>query len=164
MKQSIQKGERNRAPNGARKHFTASVWILSSGKPKKMLLVHHKKYNLWLQPGGHVEEFENPIETAVREVKEETGLDIGFLFDEIKTIDHDGSLIPSPDFIIEEAIPAHGEEPKHYHTDLMYVVNVDEQELKPNKHESQEAGWFTKEEILDLPTHKDTKVIVEKLM
>ena len=37
------------------KHFVASVWIISSGSPKKVLLVHHKKFNKWLQPGGHVE-------------------------------------------------------------------------------------------------------------
>lgn len=69
------------------KHFCGSVWVLSKGKPTKMLLVHHKKLGKWLQPGGHIEPTENPVETAVRELKEETGIDISFLLDEIDVID-----------------------------------------------------------------------------
>jgi len=58
------------------KHFTASCWITSTGKPKKILLIHHKKLGRWLQPGGHIEKFENPVVAAIREVREETGLEI----------------------------------------------------------------------------------------
>ncbi|MGD2169939.1 MAG: NUDIX domain-containing protein [Chlamydiota bacterium] len=38
---------------------------------KKILLVHHKKANLWLPPGGHVEKNEHPQQTVVREMEEE---------------------------------------------------------------------------------------------
>ena len=38
--------------------------------------MHHKKLDVWLYPGGHVEDTETPDEALVREVKEETGLDI----------------------------------------------------------------------------------------
>lgn len=38
---------------------------------KKLLLVHHKKANLWLPPGGHVEVNEHPTQTVMREMKEE---------------------------------------------------------------------------------------------
>lgn len=146
------------------KQFTASVWILSNSNPKKMLLIHHKKLGKWQQPGGHIEQFENPIDAAVREVKEEAGIDINFLFGQIQIVDEDGSLLPAPKFLMEQTIPAYGEEPKHYHLDIQYVVEVDQQEIKPSRDESQEFGWFTKEEIAKLPTHADTKVIVEKLM
>lgn len=37
----------------------------------KILLVHHKKANLWLPPGGHVEWNEHPKETVAREMQEE---------------------------------------------------------------------------------------------
>lgn len=146
------------------KHFTASVWILSSGHPKKMLLVHHKKLNKWLQPGGHVDSHENPVETAVREVLEETGLDISFLLDQIEIVDKDGSFLPLPKFLMIQTIPEHEDQPKHFHLDIQYVVEIDEQKLKPSEHESQDTGWFTKEEILKLPIHQDTKEVVRKLM
>ena len=42
----------------------------------ELLMVYNKKLDKWLQPGGHIEQGESPIETAIREVKEETGIDI----------------------------------------------------------------------------------------
>lgn len=154
------------------KQFTASVWILTrsagsrQGKstPLKMLLVHHKKFNKWLQPGGHIERYENPIEAAVREVREETGLDIGFLMEQVRIIDHEGTFIPTPKYIMEQTIPAYGQEPLHYHIDVQYVIEVDEQELKHREEESHDIGWFSREEILKLPIHEDTRVVVEELM
>ncbi len=59
--------------NNAIKHFTASALIIDNDK---VLLVFHKKFNVWLYPGGHVEKNENPDETLLREVKEETGLEV----------------------------------------------------------------------------------------
>lgn len=44
----------------------------------KMLLVkqHHEGKDIWMVPGGGIEDGENAAQAAVREVKEETGLDI----------------------------------------------------------------------------------------
>lgn len=151
----VQKGE---------KHFTASCWITSTGKPKKILLIHHKKLKRWMQPGGHIEKFENPVDAAKREVKEETGLDISFLADGIKVVDPEGTFLPTPDFIMEQAIPAYGEQPLHYHLDINYVVSVPEQEIKRAIKESHAIGWFTKNEALKLNIHEDTKMIIKKLL
>lgn len=41
-----------------------------------VLLMYNKKLNKWLQPGGHIEGFEEPHETAIRETFEETGINI----------------------------------------------------------------------------------------
>lgn len=51
--------------------FTASVYVVRDGK---VLLHKHKKLGIWLPPGGHIELDEDPNQTAVREVAEETGL------------------------------------------------------------------------------------------
>lgn len=146
------------------KHYTASVWILTKSTPPKMLLVHHKKFNKWMQPGGHIEWNENPVEAAVRETVEETGIDIGFLLEKIELVDEEGKFIPVPDFIMEQRIESHKDEPLHYHIDFEYVVKVDEQELKLSARESHNIGWFTKEEVLKLPVHEDTKVVVKNIM
>ena len=42
----------------------------------QVLLVHHQKGEYWSFPKGHPEEGEEPLDTAVRELKEETGLEI----------------------------------------------------------------------------------------
>lgn len=46
---------------------------------KKVLLVYEKDRNFWGFPKGHIEKNETEIETAIREVKEEVGLDIEIL-------------------------------------------------------------------------------------
>ena len=53
-------------------HFTASALVVSADE-KQVVMLHHKKLNKWLQPGGHAdgESFAN---VALKEVEEETGL------------------------------------------------------------------------------------------
>ena len=53
--------------------FTVSVYVVHENK---VLLHIHKVLGIWLPPGGHIELDEDPNEAAVREAKEETGLDI----------------------------------------------------------------------------------------
>lgn len=67
------------------RQYCASAYTIDF-KNKKVLLVYNKKLNKWLQPGGHIEYNELPTETAIRETKEETGIDIqivGTSFDDI---------------------------------------------------------------------------------
>ena len=45
-------------------------------KEGKLLVLHRKKPDVWELPGGRIEYGEHPIETAIREVKEETNLDV----------------------------------------------------------------------------------------
>jgi 8-oxo-dGTP diphosphatase len=40
---------------------------------QSILLVDHKKAQLWLPPGGHVEPGEHPRDTVMREIREELG-------------------------------------------------------------------------------------------
>ncbi|OGF21577.1 hypothetical protein A2Y83_01300 [Candidatus Falkowbacteria bacterium RBG_13_39_14] len=43
---------------------------------EKVLLCHRTEYNFWALPGGGLEKGETPWEGVIREVKEETGLDV----------------------------------------------------------------------------------------
>ena len=54
-------------------HVTCSSWIVDQ-KMERALLIHNKKFDKWLQPGGHMEEGENVLEAALREGIEETGV------------------------------------------------------------------------------------------
>ena len=40
----------------------------------KVLVIHHKRLGVWLPPGGELQAGETPLEAAVRELEEETGL------------------------------------------------------------------------------------------
>ena len=52
----------------------ASCYVVDFEK-KELLMIYNKKLGKWLQPGGHIEGDETPLDTAKREVKEETGIE-----------------------------------------------------------------------------------------
>ena len=51
--------------------YVTTTYVVHQGK---VLLVFHKKLQLWLPPGGHINKEETPDDCAIREVWEETGL------------------------------------------------------------------------------------------
>lgn len=146
------------------KHLTASILVVSRELPKKILLVHHKKYDLWIQPGGHVEQFENPIEAVVRETKEEAGIDVSFLLRKIEKIDELADFLPLPDFFLEESIPLHKNTPAHFHLDMLYKVELPLQEVQMAEKELHDIGWFSLEEADKMPMFENTKVIIRKIL
>lgn len=97
-------------------HLTASALIVDH-EQRRLGLIRHKKIGLWLQPGGHFEvatpdrggEFEEPIEAALREAREETGL---------HTLKPWGEALFDIDI---HTIAAHANEPAHLHHDLRFV-------------------------------------------
>ncbi len=58
--------------------FCVEVFIV---RKNKVLLRIHDKLDIWLSVGGHIELSEDPNEAAIREVKEEVGLDITIVGD-----------------------------------------------------------------------------------
>lgn len=146
------------------KHFTAGALLVTKTNPKKALLVFHRKQETWFQPGGHIEQFENPVEAMIREVKEETGIDVSFFKQGIEKSGADAFFLPKPDYFLEEIIPAHGDEPEHFHLDLIYIIEVDEQMATAQEGESQKLGWFTKENLKELYLLENTKKILYEVL
>jgi 8-oxo-dGTP pyrophosphatase MutT (NUDIX family) len=93
-------------------HLTGSA-IVVSASGEGTLLLHHRKLDRWLQPGGHADPGEATGEAvALREALEETGLS-GLVL-------HPSASRPL-DVDVHD-IPARGEEPAHQHLDLRYLV------------------------------------------
>lgn len=57
------------------RHFVTTTFIVNGNKT---LLHNHKKLDLALPAGGHIDRDELPHKAAKREVIEETGLDVEF--------------------------------------------------------------------------------------
>lgn len=55
-------------------HITCGAWILDPTL-SKVVLVHHRRLDRWIQPGGHIEPLETPLAGAGREAQEETGIE-----------------------------------------------------------------------------------------
>lgn len=151
-------------PAFGEKHSTATVFVVTDDKPSRVLLVHHKKFDKWMPPGGHQEALENSYEAAIREVREETGIDITPFLPKPTQLYMRASNIPLPDYILEEKIDAHGEQAEHYHLDMIYVVRVPQQEATHAKSESHSIGWFTKEEAEKLPTFDNVIATIRSVL
>jgi 8-oxo-dGTP pyrophosphatase MutT (NUDIX family) len=93
-------------------HLTGSA-ITVSADGARVLLLHHRKLDRWLQPGGHGDPGETTgEEVALREALEESGLRGLRLH----------PAAPRPLDVDVHDIPTHGSEPAHEHLDLRYLV------------------------------------------
>src|SRR3712207_592365 len=55
-------------------HVTTSAFILD-GAGERILLIHHRSLDRWLQPGGHYEAPDDLAAAGLREAVEETGME-----------------------------------------------------------------------------------------
>ena len=110
-------------------HITGSAWVLSPDRGSA-LLIHHKKLNRWMQPGGHVDETDETVaHTALRELREETGM-------------KDARLLRPYLFDVDvHEIPARGHEPTHLHLDLRYLFQAVSMELAADFSEVNNIQW-----------------------
>ncbi|MDA0769496.1 MAG: NUDIX domain-containing protein [Chloroflexi bacterium] len=53
------------------RHFTVTGFVVHQGST---LLHWHPKVKMWLPPGGHIDENEDPVQAVLREIDEETGV------------------------------------------------------------------------------------------
>jgi 8-oxo-dGTP pyrophosphatase MutT (NUDIX family) len=107
-------------------HITASGLVVHN---KKVLLIFHPFIKRWFQPGGHIDDGESPVDAAIREVYEETGLVCILDSEDLMPIDIDIHEIPEN--------PKKGED-AHLHIDLLYCLRVSRHE-KPS--EDMACAW-----------------------
>jgi len=113
-------------------HFTASSWLVSSDF-SKVLLMHHKKLNRWLQLGGHCDGDSDVTRVSIKEAQEESGIDNIVLLQE-NIFDIDIHLIPQ----IRQELP-------HYHFDVRFLLKVEGDDTVTINHESNHLKWFDAE-------------------
>lgn len=126
-------------------HITGSAWILNSSK-NQVLLVHHAKLNKWLQPGGHADGDENILQVAIREAREETGL-------------NNLTLLHSGLFDIDiHTIPQRKEVPEHLHYDIRFAFQTDGQEEIMRSEESHNVAWINVDDLAQ-QTQSNTSIL-----
>ena len=119
--------------------FTASVYVVRDGK---VLLHQHKTLGIWLPPGGHIELDEDPNQTAVREVKEETGLTVELVGrGRIKKAPTDNSQ----DLLVPMFLNRHHVTDAHEHVDHVYFAQSLEGVVVSE--EGSEFVWVAREQI-----------------
>jgi 8-oxo-dGTP pyrophosphatase MutT (NUDIX family) len=142
------------------RHFTATAYIFHE---ERALLHFHRKLGKWLPPGGHVEPNETPPEAALREAKEETGLDIIILEQENLKIDaYNGVSFPRPFLCLLEHIPAYKDKPAHQHMDMIYIARPADSCLPMNA--LSDFRWFRYEETQELELFPDVAEVLRLLL
>ena len=109
----------------------------------EVLLVHHNKGH-WDFPKGHVEEGETEVETAIREVKEETNIDVEVL----EEYRYSTQYSPKED-VIKEVI-------------YFLAKNISDNR-KAQLEEVSEVKWFSMEDAIDKITFDSSRDILIQL-
>lgn len=148
------------------KQFTSSVYLFRrTDEGSEIALLHHKKLDKWMIPGGHVDENENPSEAAAREVHEELGLEIEFLssnhhhFGEALS---DARETVAPELIVEEFVPDDDEDGDHIHVDFLFFAEAASSDLRINEREARNADWFTPETVPRTQMFESTARLVDQ--
>lgn len=137
-------------------HFTASPWIINEDATK-VLMVYHHIYDSWSWCGGHLDGDFDPLDTAVREGKEETGLtQLRPLFDQPLALD----VLAVPPHVRRGVFVS-----SHIHLNITYLCVGEESEpliIKPD--ENSGVRWIPVSEVLTIVQEKDMKPVYAKLM
>jgi 8-oxo-dGTP pyrophosphatase MutT (NUDIX family) len=129
--------------------FTVEVLIVFRNK---VLLRKHDKYKIWLSVGGHIEIDEDPNQAAIREVKEEIGIDVKLFDTRFFKYEKENykELIP-PAFLNRHRINE-----KHEHVTLTYFATSETDKLVLCEDEkTEECKWFSYDELEseEIPGH-----------
>lgn len=137
------------------KHFSATCYVVRviDGEPK-VLLHLHKKHNNWYGLGGHVEGDEDPVAAAIREAKEEAGINVTILspkkFHHFKNANE---LIP-PFMLFDQEIDG-----DHRHIDCIYVGTTND-EVKM----AEQYKWFSIRDLDSMDLQEDTRHIAKEVI
>ncbi len=130
-------------------HVTASAFVVDRSHTR-LLLIHHGKLHLWLQPGGHVDPGEDVLTAAIREVEEETGVI--------------GVPIDAGVFDVDvHPIPPSGGRPAHNHYDVRFLLEATGEDLIESD-EVLDVRWVRFDDVGEIVTDGSVLRATKKLL
>jgi len=113
--------------------FTVALLIVHESK---ILLVLHRRLGRWLPVGGHIELDEDPEAAALREAREETGLEIELVGERPPTTEPGTRALIAPRFL-----DIHRISPTHEHIGMIYLARVKGGTLTLAAQEHHDIRW-----------------------
>ncbi|MCI9461598.1 MAG: NUDIX hydrolase [Oscillibacter sp.] len=134
--------EAGQAPYGREDpaHWTASAWVASPDR-RQVLLAYHNLYDSWAWLGGHADGERDLLSAALREVREESGLE------DVRPV--------SRDLYSVEILTVDGHEKRglyvssHLHLNVTFLLEADpDAPVRCKPDENSRVGWFGLEEAV----------------
>ena len=121
-------------------HMTASSWIVNPARTK-VLMVYHNIYDSWSWTGGHADGETDLLAAALREAKEETGIN------KVRPVTED---IYSLEILTVDGHVKHGKYvSSHLHLNVTFLLEADEDEILHKKDdENSGVAWFGLDEAI----------------
>jgi 8-oxo-dGTP pyrophosphatase MutT (NUDIX family) len=125
--------------------FTVAIFVVQDGR---VLLIHHRQLGKWLPLGGHIELDEDPEQAALREAREESGLDVELVGERPPTTEPGTRALIAPRFMDIHRISA-----THEHIGLIYWARPRNGRLTLAAAEHRDIRWCSARELdqLDPP-------------
>ena len=117
---------------------------------REVLLVHHRKYGKWVQPGGHCDGIRDPFFTAWQETYQETGLKDVVPFNPWRILDID-----------IQPVPEYGGVPVHLHYDIRYLFAASANESPVVSAESNDVSWVRIDRVSEYSREEPLLRLVE---
>jgi 8-oxo-dGTP pyrophosphatase MutT (NUDIX family) len=115
--------------------FTVAIFVVQGNR---VLLIHHRKLEHWLPLGGHIELDEDPEVAALREAKEESGLDVELVGERPPTTGNGTRALIAPRFL-----DIHRITDTHEHIGMIYWARPKSGELALADAEHHDIRWCT---------------------
>ena len=122
--------------------FTVAIFVVHEGK---ILVIHHRNLDRWLPLGGHVELDEDPEQAALREAKEESGLDVELLGERPPTTSQGTRALIAPRFL-----DIHRITDTHEHIGMIYWARPKNGTLTLSASEHHDIRWCSAADLDDL--------------
>jgi 8-oxo-dGTP pyrophosphatase MutT (NUDIX family) len=119
--------------------FTVAIFVVYAGK---VLVIHHRKLDRWLPLGGHIELDEDPEQAALREAKEESGLEVELLGERPPTTGAGTRALIAPRFLDIHRITE-----RHEHIGMIYWARPKNGALSLAADEHHDIRWCASDEL-----------------
>jgi 8-oxo-dGTP pyrophosphatase MutT (NUDIX family) len=119
--------------------FTVVVVVVHQSK---VLLIHHRGLDKWLPLGGHIELDEDPEAAALREAKEESGLEVELLGERAPTTGAGTRALIAPRFM-----DIHRITDTHQHIGMIYWARPKNGSLKLAAAEHHDIQWCSSDDL-----------------
>ncbi len=120
-----------KSKDGKEMHYSAGIMVECNGK--YLLMDRINPPPGFACPAGHVDEGEDPKNSAIRELWEETGVTVNDL-----------------EFVYEEEIPWNYCKSATVHYWYLYKTSINSEAVILDKDEAKSIGWYTPEEMKDM--------------